>query len=229
MADDNKPLPNIVADANTPPVVLLPGAMAMGGTAAMPQGPPPMGGPGFPMMGGGMPMGPMGPMIPPGQMGGMGDFPMQMPIPPGVPLSIGFGQAYFFRLKEYMQHILWFAGRVLAFCLSQLPVARFDAGGLWDKVFMIGSSPPPPCVSRCHVGLSRARLQRQGGWRFPWQGRWRWALWRTRHGKDGQSAGTNRPEGPEEPCILRRRGCPKGNRVSRVYWCGTATVTCGRI
>lgn len=82
MADDNKPLPNIVADANTPPVVLLPGAMAMGGASAMPQGPPPMGAPGFPMMGGGMPMGPMGPMMP-GQMGGMGDFPMQMPIPPG--------------------------------------------------------------------------------------------------------------------------------------------------
>ncbi|CAM9269748.1 unnamed protein product [Scytosiphon promiscuus] len=88
MADDNKPLPNIVADANTPPVVLLPGAMAMGGTmAAMPQGPPPMGAPGFSMMGGGMQMGmggmgPMGPMVPPGQMGNMGDFPMQMPIPP---------------------------------------------------------------------------------------------------------------------------------------------------
>lgn len=82
MADDNKPLPNIVADANTPPVVLLPGAMAMGGAGAMPQGPPQMGAPGFPMMGGGMPMGPMGPMMP-GQMGGMGDFPMQMPIPPG--------------------------------------------------------------------------------------------------------------------------------------------------
>lgn len=79
MADDNKPLPNIVADANTPPVVLLPGAMAMGGAGAMPQGPPPMGAPGFPMMGGGMPMGPMGPMMP----GQMGDFPMQMPIPPG--------------------------------------------------------------------------------------------------------------------------------------------------
>lgn len=84
LADDNKPLPNIVADANTPPVVLLPGAMAMGGSVAtMPPGPPPMGAPGFPMMGGGMPMGPMGPMGPPGQMGGMGDFPMQMPIPPG--------------------------------------------------------------------------------------------------------------------------------------------------
>lgn len=89
MADDNKPLPNIVADANTPPVVLLPGAMAMGGTmAAMPQGPPPMGAPGFSMMGGGMQMGmggmgPMGPMVPPGQMGSMGDFPMQMPIPAG--------------------------------------------------------------------------------------------------------------------------------------------------
>lgn len=83
MADDNKPLPNIVADANTPPVVLLPGAMAMGGAAAMPQGPPPMGAPGFPMMGGGMPMGPMGPMMP-GQIGGMGDFPMQMPVPPGM-------------------------------------------------------------------------------------------------------------------------------------------------
>jgi len=82
MSDDNKPLPNIVADANTPPVVLLPGAMAMGGAAAMPQGPPPMAAPGFPMMGGGMPMGPMGPMMP-GQMGGMGDFPMQMPVPPG--------------------------------------------------------------------------------------------------------------------------------------------------
>lgn len=89
MGDDNKPLPNIIADANTPPVVLLPGAMAMGGTmAAMPQGPPPMGAPGFSMMGGGMQMGmggmgPMGPMVPPGQMGGMGDFPMQMPISPG--------------------------------------------------------------------------------------------------------------------------------------------------
>lgn len=83
-ADDLKPLPNIVADANTPPVVLLPGAMAMGGSVpAMPPGPPPMGAPGFPMMGGGMPMGPMGPMGPPGQMGGMGDFPMQMPMPPG--------------------------------------------------------------------------------------------------------------------------------------------------
>ena len=79
MADDNKPLPNIVADANTPPVVLLPGAMAMGGAGAMPQGPPPMGAPGFPMMGAGMPMGPMGPMMP----GQMGDFPMQIPIPPG--------------------------------------------------------------------------------------------------------------------------------------------------
>lgn len=92
LADDNKPLPNIVADANTPPVVLLPGAMAMGGTlAAMPQGPPPMGAPGFPMMGGGMPMGMggmMGPMVP-GQMGGMGDFPMQMPIPPGEWRLIG--------------------------------------------------------------------------------------------------------------------------------------------
>eukprot|EP00752_Nemacystus_decipiens_P006120 g5520.t1 len=81
MADDNKPLPNIVADANTPPVVLLPGALGMGGAGAIPQGPPPMGVPGFPMMGGGMPMGPMGAMMP-GQMGGMGDFPMQMPIPP---------------------------------------------------------------------------------------------------------------------------------------------------
>lgn len=92
MADDNKPLPNIVADANTPPVVLLPGAMAMGGTlGAMPQGPPPMGAPGFPMMGGGMPMGMggmMGPMVP-GQMGGMGDFPMQMPMPPGEWRLIG--------------------------------------------------------------------------------------------------------------------------------------------
>lgn len=82
MADENKPLPNIVADANTPPVVLLPGAMAMGGAGAMPQVPPPMGASGFPMMGGGMPMGPMGPMMH-GQMGVMGDFPMQMPIPPG--------------------------------------------------------------------------------------------------------------------------------------------------
>ena len=83
-ADDVKPLPNIVADANTPPVVLLPGAMAMGGSVpAMPPVPLPMGAPGFPMMGGGMPMGPMGPMGPPGQMGGMGDFPMQMQMPPG--------------------------------------------------------------------------------------------------------------------------------------------------
>ncbi len=96
MSDDNKPLPNIVADANTPPVVLLPGAMAMGGAAAMPQGPPPMGAPGFPMMGGGMPMGPMGPMMP-GQMGGMGDFPMQMPVPPGMRRSVlsVFGPKYY--------------------------------------------------------------------------------------------------------------------------------------
>lgn len=84
MADDNKPLPNIVADAHTPPVVMLPGAMAMGGSVPpMPPGPPPMGAPVFPMMGGGMPMGPMGPMGHHGPMGGMGEFQMQMPVPPG--------------------------------------------------------------------------------------------------------------------------------------------------
>lgn len=81
-ADDNKPLPNIVADANTPPVVMLPGAIAMGGSvAAMQPGPPPMA-PNYPMMGG-MPMGHMGTMAPPSQMGGMGDYPMQMSIPQG--------------------------------------------------------------------------------------------------------------------------------------------------
>lgn len=94
MADDNKPLPNIAADANALPVVLMPNGMAMGGGAmANPMAAPmnPMGGP-YQMMGGGMPMGPMGPMgpiAPPGpqqmgQMGGpMGGPPMQMQPPQG--------------------------------------------------------------------------------------------------------------------------------------------------
>lgn len=84
-ADESKPLPDIAPDPNTPPVVLLPGAMSGG---PMNQPPPAMGGPGFPMMGGGMAMGPMGPMGPPAQMGGVVEFPGQMPMPPGRSLFV---------------------------------------------------------------------------------------------------------------------------------------------
>lgn len=91
MADENKPLPNIAADTNPPPVVLMPNGMPMGGgPMPTPMGPTPMAPMGgqFHMMGGGMPMGPMGPMgpiAPPGpqQMGPMGGAPMQLQPPQG--------------------------------------------------------------------------------------------------------------------------------------------------
>lgn len=93
LADENKPLPNIAADTNAPPVVLMPNGLAIGGgPMPTPMGPTPMAPMGgqFHMMGGGMPMGPMGPMgpiAPPGpqQMGPMGGAPMQLQPPQGEP------------------------------------------------------------------------------------------------------------------------------------------------
>lgn len=88
MMDENKPLPNIAADASTPPVMLMSGSMGIGGGMGAPMVGPM--GAGFPMMGGGMPMGPMGPMgplVPPvaQQMNPMGTGNMQLPPPQGIP------------------------------------------------------------------------------------------------------------------------------------------------
>lgn len=106
LADDNKPLPNIAPDANTPPVVMMPG-MGMSAPIA------PMGGmaPGFPMMGGGLPMGPMGPMgpLPPPPVAPQ--IPMQLHPPHGelrmMPRAGSYGQLCIFCVCLMHVDILW--------------------------------------------------------------------------------------------------------------------------
>lgn len=90
MMDENKPLPNIAADASTPPVVLMASGIGMGGGIGAPMGPLGAMNAGFPIMGGGMPIGPMGPMGPlvppvPQQMGPVGAGNMPLPPPQGMP------------------------------------------------------------------------------------------------------------------------------------------------